>query len=157
MDERKAKLAERLVQSRQDLMTTLGGMPSSELAQRAVNDGWAVQDVVAHLASAERGHQDVITALLAGEDTHQPGFDLDVFNEREVGARRAMTMEEVFAELESSRAATLALLNEVGVDDWDRSGYHPGGFETTVEGSFRVIAIHEKRHAREIRGALNSQ
>ncbi len=157
MDERKIKLSERLTQSRQDLLASLAGLPSDELAQHAVNDGWSVQDVVAHLASAERGHQQVIAALLAGQDTQQPGFDLDTFNETEVGARRGMTTEAVFDELASSRAGTLALLDTVGPDDWERSGYHPGGFDTTVEGGFRVIAIHEKRHAREIRTALNSQ
>ena len=69
---------------------------------------------LAHLASAERGHQQVIAGLLAGQETHQPGFDLDAFNETEVGARRGMTTEAVFDELASSRAATLALLDTVG-------------------------------------------
>lgn len=157
MDERKTKLSDRLIQSRQDLLASIAGLTLDELAQRAVNEGWSVQDVLAHLASAERGHQQVIAGLLAGQETFQPGFDLDAFNETEVGARRGMTTEAVFEELSSSRAATLALLDTVGPDDWERSGYHPGGFDTTVEGGFRVIAIHEKRHAREIRTALNSE
>lgn len=155
MDGRKEKLSSRLAQSRQDLLDTIDGLPLDELA-RAANDGWSVQDVLAHLASAERGHQQVIAGLLAGQDTHQPGFDLDAFNETEVGARRGMTTEAIFDELASSRAATLALLDTIGPDDWERSGYHPGGFDTTVEGGFRVIAIHEKRHAREIRTALDA-
>ena len=31
---------------------------------------------------------------------------------------------------------------------------HPGGFDTTVEAVFRVIAIHERRHLKEIRSIL---
>lgn len=156
MDDRKAKLSERLLQSRQDLLASIGELAPEELAQRAVNDGWSVQDVLAHLASAERGHQQVIEALLTGRESHQPGFDLDAFNEAEVGARRSMTTQEILDELDASRAASLALLEQIGPGDWERSGYHPGGFDTTVEGGFRVIAIHEKRHAREIRLALNA-
>ncbi len=155
MDERKTKLSDRLIQSRQDLLASIAGIARDGLARRAVNDGWSIQDVLAHLASAERGHQMVIRALIAGQDPRQPGFDLDAFNEAEVGARRGMTSEAVFGELAASRAETLALLDSVGPDDWDKSGYHPGGFDTTVEGGFRVIAIHEKRHAREIRLALS--
>lgn len=156
MDERKTKLNSRLAQSRQDLLASIAELTPDELAQRAVNNGWSVQDVVAHLASAERGHQQVIAALLAGQGTRQPGFDLDAFNEAEVGARRGMTTEAVFGELAASRVATLALLDEIEPVDWDRPGYHPGGFDTTVEDVFRVIAIHEKRHAKEIRSALSS-
>lgn len=155
MDERKLKLSDRLMQSRQDLLASMAGVAPEGLAQRAVNDGWSVQDVLAHLAAAERGHQQVIAALLAGQESHQPGFDLDAFNAAEVGARRDMTPQAILDELDASRAASLVLLEEIGPDDWERSGYHPGGFATTVEGGFRVIAIHEKRHAREIRIALS--
>lgn len=155
MDERKTKLRDRLTQSRQDLLASIAGIERDDLAQQAANDGWSIQDMLAHLASAERGHQMVIRALIAGQDPRQPGFDLDAFNAAEVGERRGMTSDEVFTELEFSRGETLTLLDEVGPGDWDRSGYHPGGFDTTVEGGFRVIAIHEKRHAREIRAALS--
>lgn len=156
MDERRTKLSDRLAQSRQELLATLDELAADELAQRPVTDGWSVQDVVAHLASAERGHQQVIVALLAGRDTHQPGFDLDAFNQAEVSARRSLPAAALLRELEASRTATLVLLETVASNDWERAGYHPGGFDTTVEGVFRVIAIHEKRHVKEIRAALSS-
>lgn len=156
MDERKTKLSDRLTESRQDLLASIAGVAMDDLAQRAVNDGWSIQDMLAHLASAERGHQMVLKTLLAGQNPRQPGFDLDAFNEAEVSARRGRTAEAVFSELAASRAETLALLDEVSPDDWDRSGFHPGGFDTNVEGVFRVIAIHERRHTKEIRIALSA-
>ena len=63
-------------------------------------------------------------------------------------------LAKLLEDLNAGRAATLALLESLGGDDWDRAGYHPGGFDTTVEGTFRVIAIHERRHAKDIRAAL---
>jgi hypothetical protein len=115
-----------------------------------------VRDVLAHLAGAERGHQQVIRALLAGQSSDVSDFNLDAFNAADVAARQDISLAGLLAELASNRAETLALLAAVGPDDWERSGYHPGGFDATVEGVFRVIAIHEKRHAKDIRAALSS-
>ena len=116
-----------------------------------------MRDVLAHLAGAELGHQQVIRALLAGAAPDTSGFDLDAFNAADVAARRNASLSELLDELAANRSSTLALLDAVGPDDWDRAGYHPGGFDTTVEGAFRIIAIHEKRHVKEIRAALASE
>ncbi len=83
------------------------------------------------------------------------GFDLDAFNADDVAARRGASLAGLLTELASNRRETLALLEVIAPADWERGGYHPGGFDTTVEGVFRIIAIHEKRHAKEIRAALS--
>ena len=118
---------------------------------------WAVRDVVAHLAAAEKGHVDVGWALLRGESTQIPGFDLDTYNNRSVDERRHKSEAELLAELDEARAHTAELLTAVGPDDWEKSGPHPGGFNVTVEGIFKVIAMHERRHLRDLRKALTAQ
>ena len=154
MDERKDKLRKRLDEAHAELLAAVGGLTAEQAARPTPNVNWAVQDVVAHLAGAERGHQQVIRALLAGHQAGQAGFDLNAFNQADVAAREGWTLTQVLADLAEGRAGTLALLESIGPEDWDRAGYHPGGFHTTVEGTFRVIAIHEKRHAKDIRSAL---
>ena len=154
MDPRREKLAQRLNDARRDLLATGEGIGPAEAATPTVNTGWAVRDVLAHLAGAELGHQQVILALLAGAAPDTSGFDLDAFNAADVAARSGADLAELLAELAANRAGTLALLDAVGPGDWDRAGFHPGGFDTTVEGTFRIIAIHEKRHVKEIRAAL---
>ena len=134
--------------------TPLVGTTWQALSYNNGNVAWTVKDVLAHLAGAERGHQQVIHALLAGKVAGQPGFDLDTFNQADVAAREGWTLAKLLEDLNASRAATLALLDSLGANDWDRAGCHPGGFDTTVEGTFRVIAIHERRHAKDIRVAL---
>lgn len=156
MDQRPAKLRQRLEQSHCELLASVAHLEPAALAAPTTNPGWAVRDVLAHLAGAERGHQQVIRALLAGQSPDLPGFDLDAFNAADVAARQGASLAELLGELAGNRNDTLALLETVGPDDWQRSGYHPGGFDTTVEGVFRVIAIHEKRHAKDIRAALSS-
>lgn len=115
---------------------------------------WAVRDVFAHLAAAEKGHVDVGWALLRGESTAIPGFDLDEYNNRSVDERRHKSPPELLAELDEARERTAALLAAVGPDDWEKGGPHPGGFDVTVEGIFKVISMHEKRHLRDLRKAL---
>lgn len=154
MDERKDKLRKRLDEAHADLLVAVSGLTAEQAARATPNVNWTVQDVLAHLAGAERGHQQVIRALLAGEVAGQPGFDLDTFNQADVAAREGWTLGKLFEDLNASRAGTLALLESMGAEDWDRAGYHPGGFDTTIEGTFRVIAIHERRHAKDIRAAL---
>ena len=117
---------------------------------------WAVRDVIAHLAAAEKGHVDVGWALLRGESTEIPGFDLDTYNNRSVNERRHKSEEELLAELDEARARTAQLLAAVGPDDWEKSGPHPGGFDVTVEGIFKVIAMHERRHLRDLKKALTA-
>jgi uncharacterized protein (TIGR03083 family) len=155
MDPQREKLHQRLDESRRDLLASVAHLEPAGLAAPTANPGWAVRDVLAHLAGAERGHQQVIRALLAGQSPDVSGFDLDAFNAADVAARQTVSRAGLLAELASNRAETLALLAVVGPDDWERSGYHPGGFDATVAGVFRVIAIHEKRHAKDIRAALS--
>ncbi|NUQ39018.1 MAG: DinB family protein [Caldilineales bacterium] len=150
---REEPLRQRLLAGEQALLAAVAGLEDEMAATTSANPGWAIKDVLAHLASAELGHCAVIRRLLAGESTHLPGFDLDAFNEAEVAARRRLSLAEVLAEYQANRAVTLALLTTIGPEDWDKAGPHPGGFETTVEGVFRVIALHEKRHLREMKAA----
>ena len=154
MDQRREKLRQRLNDSRRELLAAVEELGPTQAAAPTTNAGWAVRDVLAHLAGAELGHQQVIRSLLAGASPDTSGFDLDAFNAADVAARRDASLPELLDELAANRSATLAFLDSVGPDDWDRAGYHPGGFDTTVEGTFRIIAIHEKRHVKEIRAAL---
>ncbi len=122
-----------------------------------VTPEWTARAVLAHLAAAELGHIHVIRRLLADEPTELPGFDLDRHNQAEVAARQDRSLAELIAEYRANRMATLALLDTVPATDWDKGGPHPGGFATTVAGTFRIIAIHEKRHLRELQAALATQ
>lgn len=145
------QLRQRLIDGRQAVLEVVSGL--DEAAGRVqANPGWERRDIVAHLASAEIGHCQVIQRLLAGQPTLLPGFDLDEFNQAEVGSRRQRSLSELVAEYQANRAATLALLDTIAENEWAIAGPHPGGFDTTVEGVFRVISIHERHHLREMQG-----
>lgn len=157
MNDRAQKLHERLRQSQQEVLDMAAAFDETSAQGSLANPGWTVRDLMAHLASAELGHCHVIRRLLAGQPTSIPGFNLDAFNHAEVDIRRERSLTELLAEYTTNRAATLVLLESIGVDDWDKAGPHPGGFETTVEGVFRVISLHEKRHLKELRTMLDAR
>lgn len=150
---RKEQLWAQLTQVRQKVKALVQALTPAEW-EVLVTDRWRVRDVIAHLAVAEKGHVQVGWALLRGEPLNVEGFDLDTYNNRAVNERRALPVEAVLAELDEARAETAALLAAVSPEDWEKGGHHPGGFDVTVTGLFRVIAIHEHRHLREVRKAL---
>ena len=153
MSETHEQLRQRLLQSQQAVLEVVAPM-DAERGRILVNPGWTAQDLLAHLAAAELGHCAVVQRLLVGGDTVLPGFNLDTYNNAEVQARRHLGLEELLAEYKANRAATLAFLASIADHDRDKAGPHPRGFDTTVEGVFRVIAIHEKRHLRDLQVAL---
>ncbi len=150
---RKDRLWWRLEETRARVKSLAASLTPEQWAT-PVYELWAVRDVIAHLAAAEKGHVDVGWALLRGESTAIPGFDLDEYNNRSVDERRHKSPPELLAELDEAREGTAALLAAVGPDDWEKGGPHPGGFDVTVEGIFKVISMHEKRHLRDLRKAL---
>ena len=147
------QLRQRLLQGQQAVLTLVAQM-DEVASQSKVNPGWTGRDLLAHLASAELGHCQVIHHLLTGRSTLIPGFNLDAFNDAEVEARREQSLAELIVEYQANRAATLALLDTITDADWGIAGPHPGGFDTTVEGVFLVVTIHEKRHLRELQTVL---
>jgi len=150
---RKERLWHRLEGVRGEVRQLAASLSAGEWGT-PVTDTWTVKDVYAHLGVAEQGHMDVGWALLRGESTQIEGFDLDTFNNETVAARRHLSVSEVLAELNTARSHTAALLDAVTAEDWSKGGPHPGGFDVTVEGIFKVIALHERRHLREVRQAL---
>lgn len=150
------ELRRRLEESHAGVLAVVTGWDDTTAAL-PITPQWTAREVLAHLAAAELGHNLVIRRLLAGEPTELPGFDLDAYNQAEVAARQGRSLAELIAEYRANRAATLALLDTVSETDWDKGGLHPGGFATTVAGTFRVIVIHEQRHLRELRAALTAQ
>ncbi len=147
------QLRQRLLQSQQAVLEVAARLEAG-IGGVKVNPHWTAQDLLAHLAAAELGHCEVVRRLRAGQDTTIAGFDLDAYNNAEVEARRHHTLGDLVSEYKANRAATLELLDTIDEGDWDKAGPHPGGFDTTVEGVFRVITIHEKRHLRELQVAL---
>ena len=117
---------------------------------------WMVRDVLAHLVSAERGHQRLIADVAAGGSGSPPDFSVDEYNRRHVAALAGRSPADLLADFHSVRAETVALVSGLSDDDLARRGNHPALGPNTVLADFiRIVFMHGKMHLRDLTRALN--
>jgi uncharacterized protein (TIGR03083 family) len=153
MTDRKQRLLEELAQSRAYLLAVAGQISPDQVLASTENPAWNVHDLLAHLAGAERGLQGTVQRFLAGQALPE-GFSLDIWNQRQVEKQKERSVADLLVGLEASRVDTLALLDSLSDEQLAVRGLHPAGFETSVGGIFRVMAMHELDHGQEIALAL---
>jgi uncharacterized protein (TIGR03083 family) len=153
MSDRKQRIRDQLAESRAYLLSVAEQISPDQVLASTENPAWNVHDLLAHLAGAERGLQATVQRFLAGEPLPD-GFSLDYWNQRQVAKQKERSVADLLAGLEASRAGTLALLDSLSEEQLAVRGMHPAGFETSVGGIFRVMAMHELDHGQEIALAL---
>ena len=158
MSERKAKLREDLARDRQFFLDAVATLSEEDLARSAGHaSDWTVKDLIGHLSYAEGSMIPLAQGGAAGESRKQPpDFDIDRWNESRIRRAREQSVPQLLERLAASREQLLALLDSLSEADLDRPVYHPTQQDTTVEGIFRIIAGHERIHAREVRAAVGA-
>jgi len=112
---------------------------------------WRARDLLAHLVSAERGHQQLIAEVAQGGAGSPAGFDVDSYNAEQIAALQAREAAELLVELKSVREATLALVASLSDEDLARRGRHPAlGDDANLADFIRVITVHARMHLREL-------
>jgi hypothetical protein len=80
--------------------------------------------------------------------------DLDAWNAAHVAARRDQTWGEVWSDLHAARHQLLEILGSMSDADLARSYPFPWGVEGTAYEWARIILVHSRDHARELRESL---
>lgn len=153
MSQRTETLAAELTANREYLVSVATEISPDQALDSTENPLWNVHDLLAHLAISERGLQSTVKRFLSGEPLPD-GFSLDYWNQRQVAKLKERTVIEMLAGLQTGRQETLALLDSLTDDQLAIRGVHPAGFETSVAGVFRVMALHEHAHGQEIAAAI---
>ena len=156
--ERKAHLRERLEGARQQFLEAVAALSEEDLARPVGHEShWTAKDLIGHVAYAEAGMLPMARNAAAGQ-SHRvpPDFDIDRWNDSRVRRAREQGIPQLLARLEESRREALALLDSLDEAELDRPTGHPTVGETTVEGIFKIIAYHERGHARDLRAARES-
>ena len=153
MTDRKQRIHTQLAESRAYLFSVAQQIGPEQTLASTENPAWNVHDLLAHLAGAERGLQSTVQRFLDGGPLPD-GFSLDYWNQRQVEKQKERSVEEFLASLAASRIDPLALLESLSGEQLAVRGLHPAGFETSVGGIFRVMAMHELDHGQEIALAL---
>ena len=116
---------------------------------------WTAHDVLAHLVSAEHGHQRLIADVAAGGSGSPPDLNVDEYNRRHVAALVGRSSVGLLADFRSARAETVALVAHLSDDDLARRGNHPAlGPNTTLADFIRIVFMHVKLHLRDLTRAV---
>ena len=125
--------------------------------------GWAIKDLLAHLAVAENLNMKFARAMVDLDNPAQlkifrgdfpdyphEEFTLDGFNAYMTEKLRAHELEFVLSELARVRGETLGWLATLREEQLDRRGTHAVWGEQSVRGMFRIIALHDRIHRDDI-------
>ncbi len=129
-------------------------------AQRVVHGDWRVQDIIAHIASGEKGSLTYAKLVAANKPTApspdgEP-FDLDRWNQAQVNRRRGKSLAEVIDELHANRQATLAFIAAQNEESLTRRGSHPIFQDATLADVLRNLAEADRHHLTEIADAIKA-
>jgi uncharacterized protein (TIGR03083 family) len=117
---------------------------------------WRIRDVLAHLVSAERGHQALVANVAAGGPGSPTDFSVDAYNREHVAALADRAPADLLADFRAVRADTGALVARLSDEDLARRGNHPAlGPDTTLADFIRIVFMHGKMHLRDVTCALN--
>jgi uncharacterized protein (TIGR03083 family) len=146
----------KLARSRERLLALVSGLSEDALDQ-CLPGGWTIRTVLTHLLNTEEDHCQISATIASGEiERLPPTIDIDAYNAERLAARGHLTRDALFAELAVQRERTIALFNRLTEDQLARSGPHPALGEMTAGNIFRVIAMHEQMHTRDIAALLDS-
>ncbi len=156
MSERKVAIRRHLEQTRAEVLAIASQLREDDWEKPVQGEGgkWTARQVLAHLAAAEIGQMSRIQRVLAGERYMPEGFNLDVWNDRQIQKRENQRVEDILKDLEASRQALLQLLDSLSEEQLDIEGQHAIGAMMTVEQMFYHLGNHERDHAAELRQAL---
>jgi len=129
------------------------GLDAAVVQQPSPANAWNPREITGHLVDAERAHRRFIEAVAAGNPPAKlENFDLDAWNAGRVAKRAGQTLADLLAAYDQERAATIAVLQALPDDAWEKAGDHPALGHVTVEYVARVIGLHERAHLQEMSG-----
>jgi uncharacterized protein (TIGR03083 family) len=147
-------LLDRLNKSRARLLAAIEPLTEDDLDRPAAGE-WTVRQILLHLVASEEDHRRVIEVIVQGETERLPReFVLDAHNARRLAELGRLSREALLAALAGQRAQTVKLLTSLDEAALARRGPHPALGEMSAADLFRIIAVHEGRHLRDIEAAL---
>jgi len=138
------------------LIKTFEGLSPGQRSLTIYTDGmeWTLTDLLAHLGSAERAFLFYGRDILKGGEGAPEGFDIDSFNNGEVGGLRERSYDQLLDDLRAVRRETIDLVGQIADADFARQGRHPFFGQMTIDEMFKLIYRHNMMHMRDLRRAI---
>ena len=138
-----ADLLERLRAQPAELRALLGSLDDAAARARYEPGKWSIKEVVGHVSDTERVMGYRLLRIGRGDVTPLPGFEQDPYVAAAGADRRPLA--SLLAELEAVRAATLALVESLPAEAWERRGTASGN-PVSARALAYIIAGHAAHH-----------
>jgi hypothetical protein len=137
----------------------LHALQPEQLQQGAYEQGWAVRDLVAHLASIEWTYPRLLQQAAQPASSSSSGSDgkgsgMDAYNARQVEKRRETPIADLIAEFSANRQATIDAVAAADPALLATTIQSYGGASGSLVEVLRFVAIeHVRGHLRDIEAA----
>ena len=132
LEQKRAKLREHYAAVRVPLLEAIAGLSDAQMVEETI-DGWSVKDHLVHLTVWDEIRRQEIERISAGGHTAWPMMteeQVEQLNQMTVELRRRLTLDQVRAEFDSSRAAVVAAIDAATARGLDGSLYGEAGLES---------------------------
>lgn len=147
MAEEKARLIQRLDQSRQTMRALLAEIDT----QMEFYPGWTAKHLLAHIAGWDDAVTSSLRAHAGGLEPATPAVQgIDAYNAESVATRESLTYEHIVQEWELAREQLKAAILDMPEDILEKPLLLPWGGMGTVAQIVAIFAGHEEEHAEEI-------
>jgi hypothetical protein len=134
----------------------VGGLSEEDFDRAPGDGGWTARQVLHHLADSEMRSAIRVRQLLAEDDPVIQGYDEGEWANRLRYDSRPP--QAAVIALRGARESTADILDELGEDDWARSGTHTeSGPGYSVDTWLDIYAAHAHDHAEQIRKAVSGE
>lgn len=167
----KAWIVERLRESGETVVASLRALPAGEFERGRYENGWNARQILAHIASIEWTYPRLLeVSRESAGDGSPPGpvrrtavgessgiasrtaqGGIDAYNARQVEKRATAPANELIAEFEKNRAATVAAVSAADDELLRRAVRSAGGVTGSLADVLDAVAVeHVLAHARDI-------
>jgi len=115
---------------------------------------WTARDMLCHFISAERAFILLFDDIRQGGEGSPPGFDIDLFNRKEVAAMAGEAPPALLERFRTTRAAMIEYVRGLDDGDLEREGRHPFFGVDKVEKFLKLVYRHNSIHERDLRRSL---
>ncbi len=162
----KAELLDALRSSGKQALETLQALPAEKWTEGRYENGWNAREILAHLSSIEWAYPKLID-LARGVAPEKPPVPQQAatpppgggtpqilnYNERQVAKRADATVEQLLAEFEQNRAATIGAVEAAEEPLFAVEVTSAGGAKGPLSAVMNFVAVeHVKMHVRDITG-----
>jgi DinB superfamily len=151
VDSTKERL-DRMCQTPDEVAAAIGGQPDDVLGRRPAADAWSATEIVCHLRDIEEFYLERVRLILTHDEPPLIVLDPDRWaDERQYRRHDIVRAHTAFS---VRRRETLAVLDALGIEEWERGGLHRLRGRLTVRHIVHGWARHDLGHLDQLKRAV---